>query len=67
MGGQYILPLGTDSAEGTEGQDGVCNRDDTNYKTRDLVEDDLDPGLVYGVDASNVFKNEISHILINIS
>jgi len=67
MKGQHALALGTDSAEGTEAQDGVYNSDDVKYKTRNWVEDDLNPGLICGVEASNVFKNEISHILINIS
>ena len=35
-----------DFVEGTEAQDGVYNSDDVKYKTRDWVEDDLNPCLI---------------------
>jgi len=54
------------SSDGTDAQDGIYERDEANYYTRNREEDGCNPGLVCGVNASKIFINDEAQILINI-
>jgi len=55
-----------DSADGTDAQDSICARDKANQYTRNREEDNQNPGLVCGVNASEIFINDETQVLIDI-